>query len=52
MTVGAFFAFLAVLAVSFEMTVTAAVFGALAFYVIGHGGRHHPLAKDRGALRK
>jgi hypothetical protein len=28
---------LAVLAVSFEMTVTAAVLWAVAFYVIGHG---------------
>ncbi len=38
MSAGAFFAFLAVLAVSFEMTVTAAVLGAVAFWVIGHGG--------------
>jgi hypothetical protein len=38
MTAGAFFAFLAVLAVSLEMTVTAAVLGAMAFCVIGHGG--------------
>jgi len=38
MTAGAFFAFLAVLAVSFEMTVTAAVLGAAAFWLIGHGG--------------
>jgi hypothetical protein len=37
MSAGAFFAFLAVLAVSFEMTVTAAVLGAVAFVVIGHG---------------
>lgn len=29
---------LAVLAVSFEMTVTAAVLGAVAFWVVGHGG--------------
>jgi hypothetical protein len=29
---------LAVLAVSIEMPVTAAVLGAVAFYVIGHGG--------------
>jgi hypothetical protein len=35
MTAGAFFAFLAV---SFEMTVTAAVLGALAFWMSGHGG--------------
>ena len=27
----------AVLAVSFEMPVTAAVFGAVAFYLVGHG---------------
>jgi hypothetical protein len=38
MSAGAFFAFLALLAVSFEMTVTAAVLGAVAFCVIGHGG--------------
>ncbi len=37
MSAGAFFAFLAVVAVSFEMTGTAAVLGAVAFYVIGHG---------------
>jgi hypothetical protein len=34
MSAGAFFAFLAVVALSFEMTVNAAVFGALAFCVI------------------
>jgi hypothetical protein len=33
-----FFAFLAVVAVSFEMTVTAAVFGAAAVWLSGHGG--------------
>jgi hypothetical protein len=38
MTPAAFFAFLAVVAVSFEMPVTAAVFGAVAFWSIGHGG--------------
>ena len=37
MTAGALFAVLTVLAVSFEMTVAAAVFGAVAFWVIGHG---------------
>jgi hypothetical protein len=36
MTSGALFGFLAVLAVSIEMPVTAAVFGALAFYAVGH----------------
>ena len=34
------FSFLAVLAVAFEAPVAAAVFGAAAFYVIGHGGSH------------
>jgi hypothetical protein len=29
--------FLAVLAVSIEMPMTAALFGALAFYAVGHG---------------
>lgn len=29
--------FLAVLAMSIEMPVTTAVFGALAFYLVGHG---------------
>ena len=37
-TAGAFFAFLAILAVSFEAPVAAAVVGAVAFWVIGHGG--------------
>jgi hypothetical protein len=32
-----FFAFVAVLAVSLEMTVTAAVFGSLALLLVGHG---------------
>ncbi len=32
------FSFLAVLAVSFEAPVAAAVFGAVAFWGIGHGG--------------
>jgi hypothetical protein len=38
MTAGTLFSFLAVLAVSIEMPVTAAVLGAIAFWVIGHGG--------------
>ncbi len=37
MMVSTVLAALAVVAVSFEMTWTAAVFGALAFCVIGHG---------------
>jgi hypothetical protein len=38
MTPAAFFSLLAVVAVSFEAPVTAAVLGALAFWMIGHGG--------------
>ena len=38
MTAGAFVAFLAILAVSIERSVIAAVFGAMALYVMGHGG--------------
>jgi hypothetical protein len=38
MTVAGFFAFLAVVAISFEATVAAAVFGALALWLGGHGG--------------
>jgi hypothetical protein len=38
MTAGAFFRLPGGAPVSFEMTVTAAVFGALAFWVSGHGG--------------
>ena len=38
MTVGTFLSFLAVLAVSFEIPMAAAVFGAVAFWAMGHGG--------------
>jgi hypothetical protein len=38
MLLSTFLSGLAVLAVSFEMPVAAAVFGALALYVMGHGG--------------
>jgi hypothetical protein len=38
MTPTALFTLLAVVAVSFETPVAAAVFGALAFWVSGHGG--------------
>jgi hypothetical protein len=37
MTSGALFGLLAIVAVSIEMPVTAAVFGALAFCLVGHG---------------
>ena len=36
--VGTFLSFLAVLAVSFEIPMAAAVFGAVAFWAMGHGG--------------
>ncbi|MHC2276934.1 hypothetical protein ACVME8_003545 [Bradyrhizobium diazoefficiens] len=38
MTPAACFTFLAAVAVSFEAPVTAAVFGALAFWFVGQGG--------------
>lgn len=37
MAISTFFSCLAVLAVSIEMPVTAAVFGVLAFCLVGHG---------------
>jgi hypothetical protein len=37
MLASTFFGGLAVFSVAFEMPVTAAVFGALTFYLIGHG---------------
>jgi hypothetical protein len=38
MTPTAFFTFLAVVAVSFEAPVAAAVLGAVALWLVGHGG--------------
>jgi hypothetical protein len=38
MTAGAFVALLAILAVSIERPMIAAVLGAVALYVMGHGG--------------
>jgi hypothetical protein len=38
MTPAAFFTLLAVVAASFEAPVAAAVFGAAAFWLVGHGG--------------
>jgi hypothetical protein len=37
-TAGTLFSFFAIIAVALEAPVAAAVFGAVAFWVIGHGG--------------